>query len=353
MAADAMPADIYIFTDGGLQDVPNFDWGNLEPKYVKFGIDAPKNLGITALGVNRNFSNPDRMQAFVRVENFGPDDVSDVQLSLYLDDTFLDATAVNISSGGVGGTQFEFDTVEQASLRVEVDYPDQLVIDNVAHAGINPPLRAEVLVITPGNDAMIAALSTSDMATRANIDFQSVAYLQDAQYEKDAENNRYDLIIFDQCSPPAMPQCNTFFIGRLPPGNDWSATEETDWPNIIDSDNTHPLMKYLNFGNVQLIAAGRAVSGPPGQKVLIQGDVGALCTIAPRDGFEDIVLGFEIVGADDEGQGRTKNRLAQTIELSAILSQPAGLFRRSKRRKHLGELSPGASRASAIIIGSN
>lgn len=60
-------------------------------------------------------------------------------------------------------------------------------------------------------------------------------------------------------------------------------------------------MKYLDFGNVQLIAKGRAIKGPAGQQVVIESDIGALGVVAPRDGFEDVVLGFEIVTADESG----------------------------------------------------
>lgn len=305
-AADAMPADVYIFTDGGLKDVPEFAWGNLRPIYARLGVDAAENVAITALGVNRNIAQPERMQAFVRIENFSPHDVSALRLSLYLDGTFLDASEVSIPAGGIGGTEFTFDSVDQANLRVDIDAEDALEIDNVAHAGINRPVRAEVLVITPTNDALAAALSTTDITEKANVDFQTPAYLTEQTYLQAAENSQYDLIIYDQCTPERMPRCNTLLIGRLPSSDGWRADEEREWPKIIDSDNTHPLMMHLNFGNVQLIASGRSINGPAGQKVLIEGDIGPLCVIAPREGYEDTVLGFEIVGADENGEAEPK-----------------------------------------------
>ena len=37
------------------------------------------------------------------------------------------------------------------------------------------------------------------------------------------------------------------------------------------------------------------------RQVLIDSDVGGLCAIAPRAGFEDVVIGFAIIRNDDEG----------------------------------------------------
>jgi hypothetical protein len=51
-----------------------------------------------------------------------------------------------------------------------------------------------------------------------------------------------------------------------------------------------------------MIAEGRALEPPAGSTALIDADIGTLCAIAPRDGFEDCVLGFEIVGQSENGE---------------------------------------------------
>ena len=45
----------------------------------------------------------------------------------------------------------------------------------------------------------------------------------------------------------------------------------------------------------------RRFNGPPGTRVLIDSNVGPLFAIAPRDEFQDAVLGVEIVSIDDKG----------------------------------------------------
>ena len=299
-AADALPATVYIFSDGGLRSVPEFSWGNLQPIYVPVGNQDTGNVAITALGVSRNPTKTDQMQAFVRVENFS-DAEAILRLSLLLDDNLLDASQVKVEPNGSDGTEFGFDRVEQGSLRVEIEYADALQLDNIGYVGINPPHKTKVLFVSPGNDALRLALSTEDAARLSEIDTAGPQHLQSKEYRQAVAEGKYELIIYDQCFPEELPKANTFFVGRLPPTDGWSADEAQQAPQILDVDVAHPLMKYLDFGDVQIITSAQAIRGPSGQQVLIDADIGPLCVIAPRDGFEDVVLGFEIVGDDDEG----------------------------------------------------
>ena len=59
-------------------------------------------------------------------------------------------------------------------------------------------------------------------------------------------------------------------------------------------------MRYLELFSL-LIFSGRGVEGPPGTIELVGADVGAILAIAPRDGFQDMVLGFEIISRDEDG----------------------------------------------------
>jgi len=107
---------------------------------------------------------------------------------------------------------------------------------------------------------------------------------------------------FHQRCPQARPICRE----AMPPLDRWKAGEASDVPQIIDVDRAHPLMRFIELGNV-IIAEGRPITPPQGGNVLIDADVGALLAIAPRAGFEDAVLGFEILGVDEETGDRYAN----------------------------------------------
>jgi hypothetical protein len=191
-----------------------------------------------------------------------------------------------------------------------------------------------VLVVTPGNVALEVAMATQRSGRLANIELKSPDFLTTDQYKRDAELGTYAFVVYDQCAPATMPRANTLFIGRLPPGPAWrgsakeagsSETEKKDGkdsadektkgnaekqdlavsPQIIDWDRSHPLLANVELGNVD-IADSLVLHPPPGATVLIDSTAGAIAAIAPRDAYQDAVLGFEIVGLAADGS-RTVN----------------------------------------------
>ena len=341
--AKAQPAELYIFTDGRFAPVSNFDFGNLKPRYVILGDDGAKNVGITAFSVARNTERPDQLQAICRIENFGPEKVDKVNVSIYLNDEQepRDTAEVELAEGRTGGYPFDLVDLESGTLRVVLEHDDDLPADNVAYAAINVPRRARVLLVTPQNDALETALGTEQAVKAAEVTIAEPKFLETEAYAKQADSATYDLIIFDQCAPKTkMPACNTLFIGRFPPSTksidevapadaaankpeapakenapeqpespakpkrqpgQWLVGPQQPAPAIIDTDRSHPLMQYIELGNVR-IAEATPLDVPPGGTRLIDADIGTIFAIAPRRSFEDAVLSFEIVGANDKGE---------------------------------------------------
>src|SRR5207253_8115540 len=59
--------------------------------------------------------------------------------------------------------------------------------------------------------------------------------------------------------------------------------------------------QLIDLGNV-IFLEGKPLKPPTGRTQLIEADAGTLFALAPREGFEDAVLGVEIVGVDDKGE---------------------------------------------------
>ncbi len=302
--ADAMPATLYLYTDGGFANVPDFSLGNLEPIYVPIGVESPENVAIVAFTAERNPEKPDQLETFARLENSGTQDVT-AEVSLYLDDELIEAANVTAAAGGEAGVEFELEDLKQGVLRLELEHKDALALDNTAFTAINTVREARALLVTPGNDALLLALDTDEALELAKLKVAKPAELETKEYQDLAQAGYYDLIIYDQCVPEKMPQANTLFIGGLPPVEGWSKNEKEVSPIIIDTDRVHPLMQYIEMGNVAILE-GFPVKAPTGGTVLIDSDVGSMFSIGPREGFEDAVLGFEIIGADDEGSPEAK-----------------------------------------------
>jgi hypothetical protein len=92
----------------------------------------------------------------------------------------------------------------------------------------------------------------------------------------------------------------------VPPLAGWKAGEKVSLPQVIDTDPAHPLTQWIDMGDVVILEA-TPLEVPPGGTTLIESDAGPIYAVAPRQGFEDAVLGLVIVGrvAEGEHQGET------------------------------------------------
>ncbi len=305
--AEAMPATLYIFSDGGVGAVPKFKLGNLEPVYVKIGEETQQNLAVASFSTEVNPEKPGQIQAFARLENYSAAEAT-VEASLFLNDTLLDAQKITLPPRGekglpgASGARFEMNnTIESGVLKLVLDTKDSLAADNAAYAVVNLPHPAKVLVVTPGNDALELALGTDEAKKIADVSFAEPKLLETKAYADQAIEGAYDLIIYDQCAPKTMPNCNTLFIGRLPPA-DWAAKGPRQGPPlVIDTDQVHPLTQLVQMGNVKIVEA-TPLTGPQGTITLIDADIGPVYAIGPRAGYEDAVLGFELVSFTPDGK---------------------------------------------------
>ncbi len=303
--------ELYIFSDGRFPSIEDFSLGNLRPQFLPIGSFAGQNLAITAFNTRRNEERPELQQAFVQVANFSEQEQTTI-VELSLDKQLLDATELTIPPNGTVSATFNLSGESEGALRARLDIPadfnDCLALDNEAYAILSQRNDGRVLLVTPGNTTLESALATERANRVAKIEKVAPAALRTAEFQQQAQTETHDLIIFDQCVPEMMPQANTLFIGRLPPLPGWqkqAAAEPVFAPQIIDWQRNHPLLSLLELGNVQI--ADSLLSRPPlGGRILIDSTKGPLLAIAPRDRYEDAVLGFEIVGTEADGS-RTFN----------------------------------------------
>jgi hypothetical protein len=299
-AASGMPATVYLFSDGRFADVNDFRLGNLTPVYVPIGAVEPANVGITAFTVRRREDKREQSQAFGQIENFGPQDLT-VEAELYLNDALLDSRSLPLKARASGGLAFELGEIKAGVLKLQIRPGGVLSVDDQAWSVIQPATRSRVLLVTPGNDALTLALQTESASEACDLEIAAPATLTTPEYQQRASSGQYGLIIYDQCAPREMPRANTLFVGRIPPGDLWKQGAKTPAPQIIDVEGSHPLMQLLELGNIRF-AEVTPLTPPTGASVLITTGAGPLLAIAPREGFEDAVLGAEIVGTNEQNE---------------------------------------------------
>jgi len=317
--AEAVPATVYLLTDGAIGDLGEADYGKLKIEYVPVGVAGTSNLGIVGFALERNEDQPDRVETFARILNAGDDHV-DCTASLYLDDALLDASTVSVDGGQEVGLRFELEGLERGKLRLELDHRDALAIDNVAFAALRPSRQISVLLVTAGNTALEMALKTARVQQIASVTVESSGFLKSPEYAAAASESKYDLILYDVCAPDAMPASNTLFIGSVPPpdiqrgtvsdtpenpatgveGGQWSFGEPVSPALVLDVNRLNPMTQYLEMAAVNIVEA-RSVTPPERGSVLMTSDSGPVFAIAPRGPFQDAVLGFDIVRPSSDG----------------------------------------------------
>ena len=312
MVADAIPATVYLLSDGAFGDLGDFDVGKLKIEYIPIGETKTNNLGIVGFAVQRNEDKTSKLEAFARITNRGDQKV-DFTASLELDGKLLDASTGSVDAGGEAGLLFELADTDEGQLKLTLDYDDALKVDNVAYAAIRPTKQISVLLITPGNNALETALQTPRVHQIASVQVESPAFLSDPAYQTATLDANFDLIIFDQCSPIKMPSSNTLFLGSVPPTTASTTSDESKsdgWkfgqPQgpafILDVNRSNSITQFLEMGSVSIVETRSVDPGESGI-VLMTSNVGPVFAIAPRGPFQDAVLGFSMVQATGQGVG--------------------------------------------------
>lgn len=294
--AEAMPATLYILSDGGFAP-PQLDLGNLAAEYIPFGGDIPNNVGIVAFTAERNTENDNQIEAFALVQNFGVESVS-VTASLSLDGELIDASQVEIEPASNTGVSFDIQNLVEGRLKLEIEDEDDLPVDNVAFAGLDPPRQLEVILATEGNTSLEAALATEQAQALATVRIIDPSTLESDELKGLAAGGTVDLFIYDGCAPEELPEANTMFIGAMPPGEAWKSSEPTGPLFVIDVNRSHPMLQYVDMGTVRIVE-GRGLELPEGGTELVRSDSGVLIGVAPREAYQDAVIAMPFATRKD------------------------------------------------------
>lgn len=309
----SLPATVYLFSDGGFETLDEPSAERLSINFFSSGDSSTSNVGILSFAVQRKEGAPDQMEAFARLASYGGSEVS-FTASLEIDGELVDATRVKMAPDTETGIVFEISSLTEGNLKLSLDVADFNPIDNVAFAAVRPPRRIKVLLVTPGNSALEAAMSTERCRQISETEVRAPEYLNEAEYQAREKQGEFELIVFDRCAPKAMPLASTLFIGIAPPSaqapsaggtnaedpsekepsaDDWTIGEATSPVLILDVDRSHPITQFLEMSSI-IIVEGMTVKPPEGGKVLMTSDSGPALGLVQRGPFQDAVLGFSV-----------------------------------------------------------
>ena len=234
-----------------------------------------------------------------------------------MDGALVDAQEIETKPHEPAGAEFNLKGFEKGILEARLKPGDDLAIDDKAAIAVNMPRRTKILLVTPGNNPLETALDTDEAKKVCEITIVSPEVLTTKEHLEEAASGEFDLIIYDQCVAKAMPQANTLTIGNVPPAEGWKAGEKEGFRYDIHN-NSHPLFQLMEFGNVFIYQA-RKLTFPEGGTSLFDADIGVIAAIAPREGFEDAVLGFDIFSRNEKGETEVNTNWPQRLSFPVFV----------------------------------
>lgn len=229
--------EIHLFSDGAAQDLDEFANKNLPLIYHKVGTGA-ENLGVVRIDARGNPENPAERAVFASVANYSTNSRS-AELELLFDGTLVTTRAVTL---GPTNSELVIFTAPQKSngvFTVRLTGSDDLAIDNQASVVSLLPQPARVLLVSRGNRFLEKALKGFSQAHVA-----AVTQLTDA-----AEG--YDVVVLDDVLPVVWPRASVLAI-HVAATNLFPTWRPEPAPVVVDWKNTHPLLRFVNFDNVQI-----------------------------------------------------------------------------------------------------
>ena len=342
---------VFLFSDGR---IPPADAADLSLRgalnYERIGSDQTGNLGIVAASVSRNYERPTQAQIFARIGNFGPDvaeagvRVSVARMPIEGEDlaslNFEPAGAVPtrvtapparwddpewqavMEATDVAGLetarQRQQETPRRDSVDVTLELPrasvvkielldpddydeplsDALPADDVAFVVVPPPEPLKAMLVTRGNYFLRLLFESVDLGESRIVSPDEYAALLDS-----GEANEYDVTVFDDYQPPALPEAGTFvFTGELPPPdatNVRPVTNDAEVPlfyegnSVLDWERDHPMLRGLSL-NAVWASEGQLVTLPIGAEMLMEGTRGPLLILERNGPRTSLIFTFDL-----------------------------------------------------------
>lgn len=210
------------------------------------------NVGITQFRVRKSIVNAFDYQTLLTVVNTS-DEEKKCNVELYFNDNLFDVRPYTLAPGASKTEIFSNFTFEGGKLKAVLDIPDALSTDNVAYATLPKRELISVLLVTNDNPFLKKVLEVDEKL--------KLSVITPEEYNPDTSD--YQVVIFDQFSPPTLGDGNYMFIYPPQPSNSsegsgsnpvatWEIGEALETPIITDWDRTHPVLRHVHLENVQI-----------------------------------------------------------------------------------------------------
>ncbi len=311
-------ADIELFSDGRITDADEeyVTRGNLTYRRVGQVTD---NAGFVAFNIRRNIERPGFVSVFVQAQNFGPNPIkSDV--SLLLDGRLLAIEEVSLGPVSAATTRpadlsatpdasavpssrnviFEIQHETGGTIEVKLHREDDLPLDNVVTAPLDPPRSIRVLAVSNRREVRFFM----QRAFKKGLEIDDFTMMTATEFEEADEDDlavegrsAFDLVVFDKHDTDRLWPGNYLFFGGLPKIEGVSRGEVIDEQIFVSWRESHPLLRYVMLDNVFTLKWKR-LSLPSHALKLIEGEDSTVMAMITDPGHRYVVTAFDLLESD-------------------------------------------------------
>lgn len=237
LTRDIKESEIHLFSDGAVRELDSFENKALQLVFHRVG-KGNNNAGIVTLDVRANPENSGERAVYVSLVNFSSNSIPG-ELELRLDQQLLEVKTLNLGPGDSARHVFLAPQLRDGIFNIRWTGKDDLAADNQASIVSLLPRPVRITLVTRGNRFLQKAL-----ATVPNAQLTIVADLG-------PEPAPADVAVLDDVAPSRWPVSNllAFHVAHT----NWiEVSGNLAAPPIVFWRNTHPLLRYVSFDDVQI-----------------------------------------------------------------------------------------------------
>lgn len=286
---------IVVVSDGAAGQVPAL--AERDPRVTFWAVGrTDDNLGIARLSVRTHRAQASQ-HVYARVVNASAARV-EARLVYELDGSPVRVEPLAVEPGAAWEKADAVPAPQGGVLRVWIDRPDALAVDNEAYAVMAPVAPAKVWLVSRPDEAFFFEQALAAMAPL--VDPAAGLTLTPEEYAaRPPKEDPPDLVVFNNCAPPpqAVPEA-LVVVNAWPAGFPGKVAGTVERPDLVLSQSDHPLTRYLQFGAISLARALRLdLAGPA--TVLAQTSAGApLIVLCESRGRRALGIAFDVLDSD-------------------------------------------------------
>jgi len=268
--------EVHLFSDGASPDLDEFELQDLNLAYHRVG-EGGDNLGIVSLEVRPHPEQPGQQAVFATVANASANALTN-DVSLFFGERFVGNRRVSVGATNTASLVFVASTGTNGVFRLQIKNNDALAVDNTASALSLARRDTRALLVTKGNQFLERALRSVpklDLAVAANLADPAPPV---------------DFVVLDGVVPSAWPSGNVLAI-QTQSTNWFRPSGSIDGPPIVDWKSSHPLLRFVNFDNVQ-VAKSLTAKPPTWLAPLVESPSAPLVAAGENNGQRVVWIGF-------------------------------------------------------------